>query len=79
MRFVILARREYYECEYSGSFTRNAFHKTRAARYSCSKGNIDRSKSALEKKAKYDICVCVEEHQECFLKIRRVRFVHKTQ
>ena len=29
------------------------------------------------KKAK--IYVCVEEHQECFLKIRRVRFAHKTQ
>ena len=28
---------------------------------------LDRSKSALEKKGQ-DICVCVEEHQECFLK-----------
>ena len=46
---------------------RNAFYKTRSARNSCSKGNIDRSKSALALTDK--ICVkffvlIVEKHQE---------------
>ena len=48
---VILAWREYYACVYSSFLmwknNRNAFCKTRAARNSCSKGNIDRSKSAV--------------------------------
>ena len=70
MRFVILARREYYVCEYSGSFTRNAFHKTRAVRNSCSKGNIDRSKSALEKKAKIYVHVW-KNTRNAFLKVEK--------
>ena len=48
---VILACREYYVCVYSSFLmwknNRNTFCKTRAACNSCSKGNIDRSKSAV--------------------------------
>ena len=47
--------------------TRNAFHKTCAARNSCSKGNIDRSKSA-EKKAKIYVYVW-KNTRNAFLKL----------
>ena len=48
--------------------TRNAFHKTRAARNSCSKRNIDRSKCALEKNAKIYVYVW-KNTKDAFLKL----------
>ena len=50
--------------------TRNAFYKMHAGRNSCSKGIIDRSKSALAKAGKTCIFLVpnAEKQQKCFFK-----------